>query len=69
MAQKQVAKKKTGRRANGELTERSQVRHAPGEWEAWAEHASRLGFGGASPWLRKLANDALAAAKANGTPS
>lgn len=49
------------------LTERNQVRSAPGEWEAWQDHAATLGFGGASPWLRKLANDALAASKTNGS--
>ena len=45
------------------------MRHGPGEWEAWTEHALSLGFGSASAWLRKLANDALAAAKANGSPT
>lgn len=48
------------------LTERSMIRHAPGEWEAWERQAFQLGFGGVSGWLRKLANDAVAAAKPSG---
>lgn len=62
-----TAKRKTGRPANT-LTERSQLRHAPGEWEEWTALGQSLGFAGASAFLRKLGNDAVAKAK-NGSPT
>lgn len=49
------------------MTERNQVRSIPGEWEEWQALALQLGFGGASPLLRKLGNEAVAKAKADGT--
>ena len=64
MAQQKAAakRKKTGGRPAATLTERNQVRHAAGEWEAWTAYAMSLVFGGASPWLRSLANREIAAA-------
>lgn len=60
-------KQQRGGRRPDPLTERQQVRFAPGEWEAIQEHALANGFGGASAWIRRTALEALAAAKA--TPS
>jgi len=65
----QAGKKRAtgGNRPKSPLPDRNQIRHAPGEWEAWTEHALSLGFGSAGAWIRKLANDAVAAASKNGT--
>ena len=42
-----------------ELDTRYQIRCSTKDVEAWEAHAEKLGYVGASAWIRKVVNDAL----------
>lgn len=56
-----MPKTKSAKRRPRELTKRYQIRCLPQELEVWERAARALGFGGASAWIRRVANDAAAA--------
>lgn len=54
-------KKKAGRpNLHPELDDRLMVRCSKSDKEVWTERAVKLGFSGASQWIRKLVSDAMA---------
>lgn len=45
------------------LDTRKQIRTTSDEWDTWTTHAQSLGFVGAAPWIRRVANEAIEKAR------